>query len=141
MKVFCVVTICCLAIVFLFPTAISSSFTIINSIGKDCESEHGQCIEVCEYEDLKLRPGTGRDIASHFNARKIFKRKKINVTLLADTNNTKCIAVFCSEAFTLTIHTCVHEEDPSGSCTYTHNYQKVFPDCCNNFCQSIVQLN
>lgn len=48
-----VVAICCLA------TAISSSFTIINSIGKDCESDPNECIEVCEYEDFKLRPGTG----------------------------------------------------------------------------------
>lgn len=58
MKVICVV-ICCIAFV-LIPTAISSSFTILNSIGKDCETDTGECIEVCEYEDFKLRAGTGK---------------------------------------------------------------------------------
>jgi hypothetical protein len=80
---------------------------------QDCDS--GECVEVCEYEDFKLMPGT------------------------ADSNNTKCLAIFCSEDFTITVHTCIHEEDPT--CTYTHNYRKAFPDCCNQFCQSIVQLN
>ncbi|CRL05051.1 CLUMA_CG018071, isoform A [Clunio marinus] len=96
-----------------FPLAISSSFTILNSVGHDCDS--GECLEVCEYEDFKLMPGT------------------------ADSNNSKCLAIFCSEDFTLTVHTCIHEEDPT--CSYTHNYKKPFPDCCNQFCQSIIQLN
>lgn len=72
-------------------------------------------MEVCEYEDFKLPPGT------------------------ANSNNTRCLAVFCSEDFTITVHTCLHEVDPA--CTYTHNYKQPFPDCCNKFCQSITQLN
>lgn len=78
----------------------------------DCDEDG--CVEVCDYEDFKLMPGT------------------------ADSNNTKCLAIFCSEDFTLTVHTCTLIEDPS--CTYGHNYNKPFPDCCNQFCQSIVQL-
>lgn len=79
----------------------------------DCDS--GECTDVCEYEDFKLAPGT------------------------ADSNNTKCLAVFCSEDFTITVHTCLVEFDPM--CTYNHNFKLPFPDCCNKFCQSIVQLH
>jgi hypothetical protein len=54
--------ICCLSLILIFicfPTAISSTFTIINSVGKDCETDTGECVEVCEFEDFKLMPGTG----------------------------------------------------------------------------------
>ena len=55
-----VVTFCLSTVIFvLFPTAISSSFTILNSVGKDCDEETGKCVEVCEFEDFKLIPGTG----------------------------------------------------------------------------------
>lgn len=60
---------------------------------------------------------------------------------IADANNTKCLAVFCSDDFTLTVHTCQHEVDPTNFCKFTHNFKKPFPDCCNKFCQSIVQIN
>lgn len=59
--------------------------------------------------------------------------------LTLPTSHSRCLALFCSEDFTLTVHTCVLEEDPS--CKYSHNYKKPFPDCCNQFCQSIVQLD
>lgn len=93
-------------------------FYIVNSLIKlkftECD-EHGHCTEVCDYEDFKLPPGS------------------------ADSNNTKCIAVFCSADFTITVHTCHKEED--SSCSYTHNYNKPFPECCNQFCSSITQLH
>ncbi|KAG5673071.1 hypothetical protein PVAND_003146 [Polypedilum vanderplanki] len=114
------IAICCLFLILIFisfPTVISSTFTIINSVGKDCETDTGECIEVCEFEDIKLLPGT------------------------ADANNTKCLAIFCGDDYTLTVHTCNQEEDPTMSCKFSHNYKKPYPDCCNQFCQSITQLD
>lgn len=36
---------------------------------------------------------------------------------------------------------CHELKDSSCKGKYGHNYKKPFPDCCNQFCQSIVQLD
>lgn len=128
-----VIYIWCVVIFFL-PFTTSFSITILNSIAKKCEEDSGECHDVCEFEDFQLLPGTGKSE---------FVNKRINIVIykifVADANNTKCLAIFCSEDFTLTVHTCTQEYDPT--CTFGHNYLKPFPDCCNRFCQTIVQLD
>jgi hypothetical protein len=57
MRSLLVISCVALVIFFLFPAAISSSFTIINSIGQECCD--GECTDICEFEDFKLKPGTG----------------------------------------------------------------------------------
>ena len=70
---------------------------------------------MCEYEDIKLMPGT------------------------ASNNNSKCISIFCNEDYSIEVQTCEVEVNPK--CKPSHNFRKPFPDCCNQFCQSITQLD